>query len=298
MKKITLCGLLFSYFATVQAQPQVIPLYEKNIPNSKKTPANYVEQTDSSGLITKVSVPTLTAYFPKKVRANGTAIIIAPGGGYRLLAPETGIELAKAFNEIGITAFLLKYRLPSDEIMIDKSIAPLQDGQMAIKIVRDRAKEWNLLPHKIGMVGLSAGGHLVSTLGTQLDRIVIENAEKANLRPDFMILLYPVIIYDTNIPRTRENLIGKTPSQQLLKLYSTDQSVNTHTPPTFLVHAADDDVIPVQNSLAFFKALQKSKVKAEMHILQSGGHGFGLTDLNSKTIWFELCRSWLTENGF
>lgn len=297
MKKLVFCFAFCCLSICLLAQDQIIPLYEKTIPNAKKTPAAYAEHTDTSGLTRKVSVPTLTAFMPKG-KANGTAVIIAPGGGYFVLATETAVEVAKAFNEAGVMAFVLKYRLPSDEIMIDRSIGPLQDAQAAIKLVRDRAKEWHVNPNKVGMVGLSAGGHLMSTEGTQLDRVVIDNKEKTNLRPDFMVLLYPVIIFDPNIPRTRENLIGKTPSPALLKLYSTDQSVTANTPPTFLVHAADDDVIPVKNSLAFFNALLGANVKAEMHILQSGGHGFGLSDLNSKEKWFELCKSWLAENGF
>lgn len=296
MKKLILFFALIIYFQYTYAQNKVIPLYEKSIPNSKKTPTDYVETTDSNGMTRKVSIPSLTAYLPKK--PNGTAVIIAPGGGYFVLAQETGVELAKAFNEIGITAFMLKYRLPSDDIMVNKSIGPLQDAQTAIKLLRENAKMWNINPHKVGLVGLSAGGHLVSTMGTQLDRIVIDNKEKTNLRPDFMILLYPVIIYDASIPRTRENLIGKTPTPELLNLYSTDKHVTANTPPTFLVHATDDDVIPVKNSLAFFNALLNSKVKSEIHILQSGEHGFGISDLKSKDQWFKLCQSWLAENGF
>lgn len=296
LKKFILFFALISYFQYAHAQNKVIPLYEKGIPNSKKPPVDYVETTDSNGMIRKVSMPSLTAYLPKK--PNGTAVIIAPGGGYFVLAQETGVELAKAFNEAGITAFMLKYRLPSDDIMVNKSIGPLQDAQTAIKLLRENAKMWNINPNKLGMVGLSAGGHLVSTTGTQLDRIVIDNQEKTNLRPDFMILLYPVIVYDASIPRTRENLIGKTPTPELLNLYSTDKHVTANTPPTFLVHAVDDDVIPVKNSLAFFNALLNSKVKTEMHILQSGEHGFGISDLKSKDQWFQLCKSWMAENGF
>ncbi|KQC00858.1 alpha/beta hydrolase [Pedobacter sp. Hv1] len=298
MKNILLLSVIFLLFLSAKAQDQIIPLYEKEIPNSKKAPTNYVEEIDSNGLISKVTVPTLTAYFAKKELATGTAVIIAPGGGYFVLSPKKCIELAKAFNQIGVTAFILKYRLPNDAIMVNKSIGPLQDGQAAVQLVRKRAAEWRINPSKLGMVGLSAGGHLVATEGTRLNKIVIANPEQVNLRPDFMLLLYPVIIYDPNIPRTRENLIGKKPSPELLNFYSAEKHVTTHTPPTFLVHATDDDVIPVKNSLLFFNALLQANVKAEMHILQSGGHGFGLTDLNSKNNWFNLCKSWLIENDF
>lgn len=280
------------------AQDLTIPLYQAQVPNSKKTPVDYREETDSSGLIKNVSIPTMQAYLPAKNKANGTAVIIFAGGGYFVLAPKKCIEIARAFNALGVAAFVVKYRLPSDRIMIDKTIGPLQDAQTAIKTVRQRASEWNINPNRIGMMGLSAGGHLVSTAGTQLNRVVIDNKENTPLRPDFMILLYPVIIYDPDIPRTRENLIGKNPAPQILGLYSTNKSVSKVTPPTFLVHAADDDVIPVKNSLQFFDALLKAKVKSEMHILQTGGHGFGIYDAENKDSWFISCYEWMRKNGF
>lgn len=275
-----------------------IPLYEKAVPNSKKPPADYIEETNADDNVSKVTQPSLIPFFPKKGTANGTAVLIFPGGGYFLLSLSTPKEIAKALNEQGVTAFIVKYRLPHDAIMADKSIGPLQDAQAAIKLVRRRAAEWDINPNKIGTMGVSAGGHLVSMQATQLSRVVIDNKEQTNLRPDFVSLLYPVIIYDPAISRTRENLIGKNPSQELLNLYSTDKHVSAKTPPTFLIHAVDDDVIPVKNTLTFFEALLKANVKSEMHILQSGGHGFGLTDLNSKDNWFRSFKSWLTENGF
>lgn len=298
MKRIISILAFLSFLQLAHAQETMIPLYEKGVPGSKKTPPGYIEETDSSGQIRKVTQPALIPFFPRKGTATGTAILIFPGGGYFLLAPATCFEIAKALNEKGITAFVVKYRLPHDTIMIDKTIGPLQDAQAAIQLVRKRAAEWGIDPHKVGTMGLSAGGHLVSTVGTQLNRVVIENKERINLRPDFMALMYPVIVYDPAIPRTRENLIGKNPSPEILDLYSTNKHVTANTPPTFLVHAADDDVIPVKNTLLFFNALLTANVKAEMHILQSGGHGFGLTDLSSKDNWFNLFKSWLAENGF
>lgn len=280
------------------SQQASIPLYENAVPNAHIAPEDYAEQTDADGLVTRVTQPALIPFFPKKETATGTAILIFPGGGYRLLSLAAGEEIAKALNEAGITAFIVKYRLPNDTIMVDKSIGPLQDAQAAMRLVRKRAAEWGINPDKVGMMGLSAGGHLVSMAGTQQSRIVVDNKENISLRPDFMALLYPVIIYDPAIPRTRENLIGKKPSPELLRLYSTDKHVTTATPPTFMVHAADDDVIPVKNTLSFFDALLQNHVKAEMHILQSGGHGFALTDSNSKDNWFRMFKSWLTENGF
>lgn len=280
------------------AQQREIPLYENGAPNARKAPADYVEHTDADGRVIKVTQPTLVPFFAGKQTATGTAILIFPGGGYRLLSLGACEEIARALTLEGITAFVVKYRLPNDTIMVDKSIGPLQDAQAAIKMVRKRAAEWNINPDRIGMMGLSAGGHLVSMEGTQQNRVMIDNKEKISLRPDFMALLYPVIIYDPDIPRTRETLIGKMPSRELLDQYSTDKHVSVATPPTFLIHAADDDVIPVKNTLSFFNALQQAGVKTEMHILQSGGHGFALADLNSKDNWFRMFKSWLAENGF
>jgi acetyl esterase/lipase len=245
-----------------------------------------------------VTQPGLIPFLPSKGKANGTALIIFPGGGYFLLSMDACIVIARALNEEGITAFIAKYRLPHDSIMIDKTIGPLQDAQAAIRLLRQNADSFGIDPQKIGAMGLSAGGHLVSSAATQFSKIVIDNPGNISLRPDFIALLYPVIIYDPAIPRTRENLIGRHPAQAALDLYSTDKQVTADTPPSFLVHAIDDDVIPVANTLSFFNALLKKNVKTEMHILQSGGHGFALTDLNSKDNWFKSFLSWIKENGF
>lgn len=290
-------ALLFN-ISWLPAAAQQIPLYEGPVPNAREAGPGYTEQTDTNGYVTRVTQPALLPFFPKKEKATGTAILIFPGGGYRLLSLTTCEEIAKALSETGITAFIVKYRLPNDTIMVNRSIGPLQDAQAAIRLVRQRAAAWGINPAKVGMMGLSAGGHLVSMEATQQNRVVINNKENINLRPDFMALLYPVTLYDPAIPRTRETLTGRHPSPELLHLYSTDKHVTPATPPTFMVHAADDDVIPVKNTLIFFNALQQAHVKAEMHILQSGGHGFGLTDLNSGDHWFRMFKSWLTENGF
>lgn len=300
IKSSRFIALLMSITCLQQAiaQQAPIPLYNNQVPNARQAPANYREQTDADGRVTRVIQPTLIPFFPRKENATGTAILIFPGGGYRLLSLPACEEIAKALSEQGVTAFIVKYRLPNDTTMVNKSIGPLQDAQAAIALVRSRAAEWGINPRKVGMMGLSAGGHLVSMEGTQQNRVVIDNPEKINLRPDFMALLYPVIIYDPAVPRTRENLIGQAPSPELLNLYGTDKHVTPATPPTFMVHAADDDVIPVKNTLSFFYALLQARVKAEMHILQSGGHGFALTDSNSKDNWFRMFQSWLVENGF
>jgi acetyl esterase/lipase len=281
------------------AQEKPIPLYPNGVPNSKPAPAAYVQKLDRDWM-TLVTTPTITPYFPAKGTANGTAIVIFPGGGYAGLSMENeGSNIAAAFNKFGVTAFVVTYRLPSDDIMVDKTIGPLQDAQQAVLLVRENAAQWGVKPDKIGIIGFSAGGHLASTEGTHFDKLVIDDKEGVSVRPDFMVLLYPVISFGPMAHvGSRENLIGKTPSQDLIDLYSNEKQVTANTPPTFLVHAGDDDVVPVENTLMFYDALLKAKVKAEMHIFQAGGHGFGLNNPKTKDKWIDWCKNWMEENGF
>ena len=299
MKTLFLAFLFCLSIMLVNAQSKEFPLYPNGVPNSKPTPATYIEKLNVDW-ITFVSQPTLIAYFPEKAKANGTSIVIFPGGGYGGLSMvNEGSNIAKAFNALGVTAFIVKYRLPSDDIMVDKTIGPLQDAQQAVLTVRKRATEWGLNTAKIGIIGFSAGGHLASTAGTHFDKLVIEDKENISVRPDFMILLYPVISFGPMAHvGSRENLIGKTPSESLLNLYSNETQVSANTPPTFLVHAQDDDVVPVQNSLMFYDSLLKNKVKAAMQIFQAGGHGFGLNNPKSKEHWIDWCKDWMQLNDF
>ncbi|HEY8783199.1 MAG TPA: alpha/beta hydrolase [Mucilaginibacter sp.] len=301
--KTILCTLMLmtSMFLTY-SQQKAIPLYPNGIPNAKPTPATYIERMEKTDdeWVTKVSIPTLTPFFPEKGTANGTAIVIFPGGGYGGLSMDKeGYRVAKAFNQFGVTAFVVKYRLPSDSIMVDKTIGPLQDAQQAVLMVRKHAAEWGVNPGKVGIIGFSAGGHLASTEGTHFDKLVIGDKENISVRPDFMVLIYPVITFGPMAHvGSRENLIGKNPSAELLTLYSNEKQVTTNTPLTFLVQSEDDDTVPVENTLMFYDALLASKVKAEMHIFEAGGHGFGLNNPKSKDKWIDWCKNWLDENGF
>jgi acetyl esterase/lipase len=304
MKRFYLClsFMLLSSLVTF-AQEQAFPLYPRGVPNSKPTPATYVEKNDRADndqWVTDVSAPTLTPFIPEKGMANGAAVVICPGGGYGGLSMDKeGYRVAKAFNQFGVTAFVLKYRPPSDEIMVDKTIGPLQDAQQAILVVRKNAAKWGISPNKIGIVGFSAGGHLASTEGTHFDKVLVEDKDNISVRPDFMVLLYPVISFGPLAHiGSRENLIGKTPSQHLLNLYSNEKQITPNTPPTFLVHATDDNVVPVQNSVMFYDALLANKVKAEMHIFEAGGHGFGLNNPTSKDHWIDWCKNWMDANGW
>ena len=295
MKPILIILMLIS--ATSFAQSPV-PLYPNGVPNSKPTPSTYVEN-GNEWVVMKVSVPTLTPYLVKDGVPH-TAVLVIPGGAYSGVAMgHEGDSIARAFNKIGVTAFLLKYRLPSDSIMVDKTIGPLQDAQSALVMIRKNAKQWNIDPTKVGVIGFSAGGHLASTLGTHFDKPAIEDKENISLRPDFMALIYPVITFGGYAHvGSRENLIGKSPSQQLIDLYSNEKQITAETPPTFLVHAEDDSTVPVQNSLMFYDALLQNKVKAEMHIYPAGGHGFGLHNSTTKDYWFDRLKEWLDANGW
>lgn len=281
------------------AQTQLVPLYPNGVPNSKTAPAKYIEKT-GKGWIIKVTVPTITPYLPEKGKANGTAVIVCPGGAYAgLAADHEGDAIAKEFNKIGVTAFLLKYRLPNDSIMVDKTIGPLQDAQRAIQLIRERAAEWGINPNKVGIIGFSAGGHLVSTVITHFDKAVIDNKKNTSLRPDFAILGYPVIsMSPIGHQYSKLMLLGKDPSAEIVELYSNEKQVTANTPPTFLFHATDDGGVPVENSLLFYQALVKAKVKAELHTYQGGGHGFGLNNPTTKSKWFDELKNWLDENGW
>ena len=284
---------------TSAQEPMQIPLYEGLIPGAKSVPADYKEQTlvgsDGVSRVSKVSVPTLSLFLPAKGKSNGTAVIICPGGGYGILAfDKEGTVVAKKFAEMGITAFVLKYRLPSDAIMLDKSTAPLQDALQAIHLVRENAGLWGLSRNKIGIMGFSAGGHLAASASVHYNGTKIQQEEGRNLRPDFSILIYPVISFGTvTHAGSVKNLLGDQPTQSQRSYFSTQNHVNANTPPAFLVHANDDAAVPVKNSLLYSEALVKSKVPNELHTYQSGGHGFG-TRIN----WFPLLFDWMRANSW
>lgn len=298
MKKILLPFLL-SITVSAFAQEKAIPLYPKGVPNSKPAPAEYAEKFEKNHY-TMVTNPTLTPYLPAKGKATGTAVVICPGGGYHFLSwLNEGTQIAEKFAENGITAFILKYRLPSDAIMVDKSFGPLQDAQRAIQMVREGAAKWGVDPNKVGIIGFSAGGHLASTAETHFDKVVIDNPKNTSVRPDFALLLYPVITFGENAHRgSQVNLTGQNAPQNLIDLYSNEKQVTPNTPPTFIVQAEDDKTVPVQNALMFYDALLKNNVKAEMHIYQAGGHGFGLNNKTTKDQWFDRCLNFLQANGF
>ncbi|MEO8719980.1 MAG: alpha/beta hydrolase [Ginsengibacter sp.] len=259
----------------------------------------WVSNKEVDTIVNNVSVPTLTVFLPSRQLSNGTAVIICPGGGYHtLLIKREGSKVAKAFNKAGITAFVLKYRLPSDRTMVDKSIGSIQDAQQAIKLVRERALEWNINPDRIGIMGFSAGGHLAAMAGTHFDYNFIKNNKATSLRPDFMLLIYPVISFTDSIGHigSRENLLGTSPTESQIKYFSNELQVTQKTPPAFLTHATGDIVVSSKNSLYFYQALHKTGVPAELHLYEKGEHGF-LTAPPFEE-WFGRCIYWMKANGW
>lgn len=284
-------------FGLIGLAQEEIPLYTGAIPNAKFSTIKELKRPDLS--VSNVVQPTLTIFLPPADKANGTAVIICPGGGYEtLVMKREGYDIAEAFNKMGVTAFVLKYRLPSTETMTNPAIGPLQDAQQAIKTTRQRATEWNVDPKQIGIMGFSAGGHLAATAGTHFQQAVIDNPESINLRPDFMILVYPVISLSTEIgsSKSRKNLLGDSPKPDQLQLFSNELHVNKLTPPTFLTHASDDSRVPVKNSLVFYEALHQNGIPADLHIYSKGEHGFPKTPAFDE--WFGRIRHWLVGSGF
>lgn len=300
---ILLSYLFLGSIGTLYAQNEIITLWQNGIPNAIAN-SDYKEiEVVKEGQLTNtsmVTIPTLSLFLPDKDKRNGTAVVICPGGGYSHLAMDKeGFKAAKWLNTLGITAFVLKYRLPSDLIMENKTIGPLQDAQEAMRTVRRHANRWNINPEKIGIMGFSAGGHLASTLSTHYsDEVYVHDTTSA--KPNFSILIYPVISMEDEITHkgSKSNLLGNAPSQDLTALYSNEKQIDSLTPPTFLVHATDDKAVPVENSIKYYMALKKNNVSAEMHIYEKGGHGFGLGVKDTSLYWTESCELWLKSNKY
>ena len=287
----------------INAQEKTILLWEGKIP--EEIIVNYEEteiyKDNELQSVSKVTVPTITIYTPSEIKANGTAVIIFPGGGYSHLSMnKEGKKVAKWLNSLGITAYLLKYRMPDDRTMKDKTIGPLQDAQEAVRMVRRNAKKWNLDSTKIGVIGFSAGGHLAATLSTHFTEITYDSIENTSSRPDFTILIYPVISMQNEIANkgSKEKLLGLNPSSELIKKFSCDLNVNADTPKTFIVHATDDQSVPVENSINYYLALKNNKIQCELHLYEKGGHGFGLGLIDNSKNWTQDCENWLKNNSY
>lgn len=282
--------LLLLFYATASAQ-EIVNIYPGKIPNAKESD---VKETFTNGMYRGVTTPTLEIYLPEKDKATGTAVIIIPGGGYSVVVYQgEGVSNAKQLAKQGIATFVLKYRLPDDLTMTDKKIGPLQDVQQAIKFVRENASKWGINPAKVGIMGFSAGGHLASTGATHYKTALIENSNNTNLRPDFQILVYPVISMQENLTHadSRKQLLGSNPSKEDVDLFSNELQVDANTPPAYITHAADDKVVDVDNSIFYFEKLRHNKVPVEMHIYPAGGHGF----IFRQEGWMDTLVKWISK---
>lgn len=292
--------LAISMTCSMLAQDSIMPLWPANIPNRVATDER--EQRDRTDIlrISKVQEPSLEVYLPSGSNSIGKAVVIFPGGGYHILAYDwEGTDIAKYLNSKGIAGIVVKYRLPDSQSVTEKHNVPLIDAQRAIRVVRSNAKQWNIDSTKIGVMGFSAGGHLASTLGTHYNDSVYDGQDgidTQSARPDFMVLLYPVISFTSEARHqgSKDALLGKDPDQALTERFSNELQVDEQTPPTILVHAADDTAVPPENSILFFQALKKNNVNASLHIYPTGGHGFSLATHDPILGgWSDLVADWI-----
>ena len=302
MKFCLVYCLMIVGWGTTMAQNNTIPLWEDAIPNSQKSSAKEEYPKKEVYFISQVQIPTLEIFKPNEQLNTGVSVIICPGGGYQGVAYHwEGTDIAKWFNTQGMTAFVLKYRMPNAESVIVSYQAPLQDAQRALRYVRYHADDFEIDKHKIGIMGFSAGGHLAATLGTQFDtKNTFKELEldKISARPDFMVLIYPVVTMKEDYTHmgSRKSLLGVTTNKKLIEQYSNELQVTNNTPPTFIVHAADDKAVPVENSLQLYKSLNDNGVAAEMHIYPYGGHGFSLAiDKGRLQTWSDRLADWLKD---
>ena len=254
--------------------------------------------------INGITKPSIIPFFPSKGKANGTAVLIFPGGAYdHLTFDKEGYDVAQWLNSIGVTAFVLKYRLPAEGHQQGYNV-PLEDAQRAMRIIRQNADKWGIDVNKVGVAGFSAGGHLATTVGTKYtDQVYspVDSADQLSAKPNFMILGYPVISMEngiTNVP-SRQKLIGQNPSQEMIDQFSNELHVDANTPPTFIVQANNDGSAPTQATTLFYNALKLAHVDTEMHIFRTGGHGFGIRSAKgSLALWTVLADEWLASTGF
>lgn len=297
-KKVKLAVIFLLVFqAVVGAQSFKLPLWENIIPNSTNVK---VEESHTGSHIYVVPKPEIEIFLPSKRNTTGQAVLVIPGGGYHAIAYTwEGTDVAKWLNANGIIAAVLRYRLPNDTTSnVVRYKSPMLDASRAIRIIRANAEKWNIDKNNIGVMGFSAGGHLASTLGTHFDQEKNrdDKIDSLSSRPDFMVLMYPVITMDAKYTHmgSRINLLGENPTKELIEYYSNEKQVTPNTPTTFLAAASDDNVVPVQNSISFYEALIKNGVDAEIHVYQNGGHGFSLANgKGSLSSWKNRCLDWL-----
>lgn len=304
MKKslLLLTGMLIA-FAGI-AQNKILPLWENDPPNYRESGEVTIWDTSDIVRIRLVQKPDIAIFLPSKKNATGEAVIICPGGGYQILAYDwEGSDIARWLNSRGIAAFVLKYRLPGSSSNIVPHKSPLLDAQRAMRLVRYHAEEWNVDPSRIGIMGFSAGGHLASSLSTHYDGGDpggTDPVERMSCRPDFSVLIYPVISFTGEFTHSgsKRALLGDHPDEELVTYFSSELQVTDDTPPAILVHSNDDTGVPVENSLVYFQALRAHKIPSELHIYPYGGHGFSLAiGMGHLSTWPDRVIDWIRYLG-
>jgi len=292
--------ILFTGFNSAMAQ-ELIPLWPQGkIPNSKGI---FMQDSIANERAYRIADPRMYAFFPSKDDNCGAAVVIYPGGGYTHITLNLGgFQLAKWFNTIGISAFVVAYRLPNSPDLIQKEIGPLQDAERALQIVRANASKWNIQKDKIGVMGTSSGGHLASLVGTTRDDVtsVKDTIDQYKFYPDFMILVSPVIDMGQYAHKgSRLSLLGLNPSNEMIEKYSTQNNVTEQTPPCFIADAFNDKTVKPQNSLLFYQALLDKHISTSFHVFPQGGHAINVNNTpGSTSLWKDLCEAWLKEMGF
>jgi len=300
MNRPVLLMLLIVLCTALNGQNQVIPLWEGDPPNYRETGEVTVWDTSDIVRVRHVQKPDLAVFLPSTKNTRGDAVVICPGGGYRILAYDwEGTDIARWLNSKGIAAFVLKYRLPGSDSNIEPHLSPLLDIQRAIRMVRAGAGAWNIDTDRIGVMGFSAGGHLASTISTHFDSGDPGHAdpvERVSCRPDFSILVYPVISMNGTFIHqgSRDALLGPDPDSALVANFSNQLQVREDTPPAILIHSGDDRAVPVENSLTYYRALQEFGIPSELHIYPSGGHGYSLAiGMGHLSTWPDRVLEWL-----
>lgn len=309
MRNTILIFLALSLIAGANADardPDTVRLWPDGPPGSQSSPTSLaITERGAAGELrdryaTGITDPTLSVFAPRE--PNGQALLIVPGGGYvRVVMDKEGFETAEWFQQRGITAFVLLHRLPG-ESWIDRANVPLQDAQRALRWIRASSSNYGVDKDRIGVLGFSAGGHVAASLATGFDRRVyapVDAVDEVPARPDFAVLMYPVISMHADIAHagSRERLLGPKPGAGLVRRYSVEHQVTPSTPPVFLLHAADDDAVAVDNALRMFDSLRRHSVQVDLHVYAEGGHGFGMRYAQGLPIakWPSLLAAWLVD---
>ncbi len=298
MRKSLILTLILFLSVNAFAQTDSVLLWPDGapglLPDHQKV-ENWYTGRDGMKRVGNVTAPMIYPFIPEGATENTPAVIICPGGGYRICSMTAeGFNEAKWFNERGIAAFVVKYRLPNNAFA-DKKIVPLQDVQKAFMYVHENAEKYNIKTDCIGVMGFSAGGHLAASTSTLYKTPLVYGGSPELLRPAFSILVYPVITFNENLTHkgSRDNLIGLKLDPAMVNYYSTELQIDSMTPPAFLIHAKDDHAVPYENSMLYHSALRKNGVSSTLVFLEKGGHGFGYKPKSPYNFWLENLEAWL-----